>query len=71
MILYQNFWYWLNSNILVSWKEIIILQKSFFSDTLLCNSSLIFVLKGWIQFKQQKSQWSFDVNNAENYFAAR
>ena len=48
----SDFSYWLNPNILVSSKDIIILQKSLLSHTLLWYSSLLFVLKEWRQFSQ-------------------
>ena len=42
----SDFWYWLNSNILVSSEGIITLQKFLFSHTFLCDSSLFFFSKG-------------------------
>ena len=48
----SDFWYWLNSNISVSSEGLIILQKSSFSHTFLCDASLFFVLKEWRQFRQ-------------------
>ena len=41
----SDFWYWLNSNILVSSEGIITLQKNLLSHTFLCSSSLPFVVK--------------------------
>ena len=41
----SDFWYWLNSDILVFSEGIIILQKSLFLHTFLCDSSLVFALK--------------------------
>ena len=48
----SDFWYWLNSNILVSLEGVIILQKLLFSQTLLCDWSLFSVMKEWKQFRQ-------------------
>ena len=48
----SDFLHWLNSNILVSSEGLITLQKSLFSHTVLCYSSLFFFLKEWKQFKQ-------------------
>ena len=39
--------YWLSSNILVSIEDFSILQNSLFSDTFLCDLSLVFVLSFW------------------------
>ena len=53
----NNKWYYIrfliliNSNILVPLQRIITLQKSLFSHTFLCDSSLLFVLKEWRQSK--------------------
>ena len=47
----SDFWYWLNSNNLVSWEGIITWQKSLFSHTLLWDSIEFFVLKKWWQFR--------------------
>ena len=47
-----DFWYWLNSNILMSSEGIISLQKCFFLRSFLCNSSFSFVAKEWRQFKR-------------------
>ena len=47
-----DFWYSLNSNILVFSKGIIMLQKSLSSHTLLCDWTLFFVGKEWKQFRQ-------------------
>ena len=54
---FLDFWYWLNSNILVSSQGIIILRKSLFSHNLLCNWKLFLVAKEWKQFRQWKSPW--------------
>ena len=53
----------------------ITLQKLLlFLHTFLYDSSLIFILKEWRQFKQKKSLLFFDViplDNADNFFTAR
>ena len=46
-----DFWYWLNSNILVSSEGITMLQKSLFSHTFSWDSHLFSVAKEWIQIK--------------------
>ena len=51
----SDLWYWLNCNISVSSKGMIVLQKSLFSRTFLRESSLFFVLKEWRQFRQKES----------------
>ena len=48
----SDFCYWLNSNILVSSKSKVTLQKSLFSHAFLSDSSLFFLLKEWRQFRQ-------------------
>ena len=69
-----RFLIWLNSNILVSPEGIITLQKSLFSRTFLCHSTLFFGLEEWRQFRQSKSPLFFDViplNNADTFCTAR
>ena len=69
----SDFWYWLNVNVLLSSKSIIILQKSFLC-TMRFYAISVFDLKEWRQIRQQKSPSCLDViprNNVDNFFTAR
>ena len=69
----SDFWYCLNSNILVSSEGISTLQISLFLHAFLCDSSL----QEWKQFKMQgktKSLWCLEVipvNNADSFFGCK
>ena len=66
------FSYWLNSDFLVSLEGIMMLQKSLFSHTFLCNWTFSFVVKEWRQ--AIKLPWCLEVillNNADSFLTAR
>ena len=58
---FVSFWYWLNSNILVSSGGIMMLQKSLFSHTSLSDLSVFSFAKKWRQSRQQNSSWYLEV----------
>ena len=70
----SEIWHWLSSNTLVFLEGIKTLQKSYFLNTFLCNSSLVFVLSEWRQYRQWKSESWVDVtlfNNGDSLFIVR
>ena len=69
----SGFWYWLNSNTLLSWEGIITLQKSIFWHTFPCNSHLLSVPKEWRKSRQQKLPCLDYIllNNADRFFTSR
>ena len=58
----SNFWYRINSNIFVSSEGITTLQKSLFSHSFLCNSSLFFVLKLSMFLRSKRAPWGKVLN---------